>query len=149
MELVIALLVSGIVISLAGSTYLLIKKTIVTSSLDYEFDNRVMDLAMVLKHDFDRASVISNQDNFLSLQFPSRKIINYQFGDSFVTRQVGEVVDSFLIKPAVVQMETLSRDNELVSKLYLLIQLKDIDYPIHLQKDYSLDLLFQLDHNLR
>ena len=148
-ELVIALLVSGIVVSLAGSTYLLIKKMILTSSLDYEFDDRVMDLAMVLKHDFDRAAVISKEAYSLSLQFPSHEIINYQFGDSFVMRQAGEVTDSFHIKPAIVQMETLSRESEWVTKLYLLFQHKEIDYPVHLKKDYTRDLLFQLDHNLR
>jgi hypothetical protein len=146
-ELVVARLASGIVISLVISSYSLIERSIIRSTEEYEFDNHLMTFFSSIKQDFDKAVTISGAGNKLRIAFKDKSEVRYSFGDTISIREVNELVDSFLFKPVDLQITNLKGNQELVEEISFMVKHKKLDYPFHFCKDYSCDQLFQIDHN--
>jgi len=141
-ELTIALVVTGIVISIAGSVLFLIKK----QYDNYEEKNRTTyQLNLVeylLKKDFEKADSIFWKEEKLTL-FQDIDKIKYTLEEEYIIRNQEIVSDTFFFQVGEVSTAFLI-GKKYVSSLSFDIVIKERKYPVYLRKEYAPSTLLSL-----
>lgn len=134
LELMVAILISGIIISAAFSVFIFSNKqffkftAIKTDIRDY------FELSSTLKRDFEMAKkVIKKSDEQVEMQLTDKNI-NYQFGANYITRTTTLHTDTFMFPSTNIQLNTLTNKNENLID-YLKLNVKDNTLSFY--KDYG------------
>ncbi|KAB2859604.1 MAG: prepilin-type N-terminal cleavage/methylation domain-containing protein [Flavobacteriales bacterium] len=134
LELMVAILISGIIISAAFSVFIFSNKqffkftAIKTDIRDY------FELSSSLKRDFEMAKkVIKKSDEQVEMQLTDKNII-YQFGANYITRTTALHSDTFMFSSTNIELNMLTNNNENLID-YLKLDVKDNTLSFH--KDYG------------
>lgn len=124
LELMVAILISGIIISAAFSVFIFSNKqffkftAIKTDIRDY------FELSSTLKRDFEMAKkVIKKSDEQVEMQLTDKNII-YQFGAKYITRTTTLHTDTFMFPSTNIEVNMLTNNNENLID-YLKLNVKD------------------------
>jgi len=141
-ELTIALVVTGIVISIAGSVLFLIKK----QYDNYEEKNKAVYqlnlLEYLLEKDFAKADSIFWKEEEVTL-FQQIDKIKYRFEYEYIIRDQKIVSDTFYFQADDINTVFLP-EVKYVSTLSFDIMMKEKRYPVYLRKEYAPNTLLSL-----
>lgn len=134
LELMVAILISGIIISAAFSVFIFSNKQFFKFTAIKTDIRNYFELSSTLKRDFEMAKkVIKKSDEQVEMQLTDKNI-NYQFGVNYITRTTALHTDTFMFPSTNIEVNTLTNNNENLID-YLKLNVKDNTLSFY--KDYG------------
>ena len=140
MEILVTMVVSGIVVLTAFQFYTIFNKLILQKSNSMEGGKNVLQFYDVLKNDAVNAVSLSSSTNKLTMWFPEKEFIQYEFFDEYVVRTYNTLLDTFRVK--TVDFNTEKDKTTGLDKIITLDLLNNKEtYPVIIEKTYTNDVL--------
>lgn len=145
MELVVVMLISGIILSLAGGVYLTWLKTYHTWQNSKESEQSLYLFENRLSNEVTNCRYIQQKGANISLDFENRKPICYQFEDSLVIRNTENITDTFFFQIENSSFRKIqTKQFELVDCISFTAILKGDNFPVNILKIYPNETLYNL-----
>ncbi len=141
-EIIVAMLISGIVISASYTIYFNFKVLFIETQLEFEENSRILLLQSLLKRDFREADFIKSRNDELIINFADKEKIYYEIEEDFIVRNNQEIVDTFFIIIDDYYIGKLKNNLLYVDEIILYIELEELEFPIHITKKYTNDYIF-------
>lgn len=144
LELLIALVISGLVIGLIYSAYLMFflyqQKY---KDIGQQTTDKVR-LHSLLQQDFFEATKVQYENDQLICQKKHRQQVIYELHHDQIIRWFQQIKDTFLIIPTEIEYQTLNEANQekLVTDFQFITVEKNIRYPFFYHKTYSFEELY-------
>lgn len=142
-ELVVVMVLTAIVISIAGSVFLMIKKQY---SMYQTKNRKCYDLSLftyLINRDIENAEQITWADNELNLIQSSKEYV-YGFEDEYVTRQQLQLIDTFYFKTIDLNIKFLE-NTSWVTHFSCDLQFENKIHSLYLHKKYTPNTLLNAD----
>jgi type II secretory pathway pseudopilin PulG len=137
-ELVIGLLISAIIISLAFYTYLFFNHQLNVYNDKSSAIKRFNLLNSVLQKDFDKADrIMDSSENTIIICKYGVSRVQYSINSTGMIREAGGIRDSFLLPIRLQVIEHLDDTTGLITRIRLSIQVEKERIPLFVQKIYS------------
>lgn len=143
-ELVISMVVTGIIISIAGTILFMFNKQHSTFQSSNKELHQINLLHTLLNKDFEQSESVKWSNNTLSLESIEVRT-EYSFEDNYVTRLEKSVIDTFHVPTTEINFEKNS-ELDLITLFEFDFQLNNQKSSILLRKEYTPDVL--LNHSL-
>lgn len=133
-ELVVSMILTGIVISIAVTLLFMVKSQFVTFQ---EKNKTLYELNLfktLLNKDFEKAEGIIWDETELSFKGSSTKL-TYIFDEEYIVRNQSQLIDTFLLR--ISDVNTLLLDNNLVVDFSFDIESHNKVYSVHFRKQYA------------
>jgi competence protein ComGF len=147
MELLVTLVLTSIIVSLASSIYLNMQKYFSDSEAAYEKNSDINFLIGLIKNDFENASSVVSSFGLITLISNDSKMLEYNFGDEYIIRKKEYQRDTFYVKTEELDIIRLDNNSDLVTEIKADIIIDDGVIPFHIYKSYTRDILFNLYQN--
>jgi prepilin-type N-terminal cleavage/methylation domain-containing protein len=142
-EIVIVLVISSTVITLAMWSYLNVAKYLKTYA---ENEHQNQELALFITHfsmDLDEASQVVENRDYLQLQFENNTPVEYDFYSDKIIRYCNNFPDTFLVSIRQVDYIPESNTDDWISEIHLDIGISSVQFPLVFYKFYTPQQLFQ------
>lgn len=146
MELLVTLVITSIIVGLASTIYLNMQRYFSTSEQGYEQNTDVNFIISLLKTDFENSASAVSSFGLVTLIGNDSKILEYNFSDEFITRKVDYRRDTFYVNLEDLEVIRLDDNSDLVSEIKANIIFDGDPVPLHIYKNYTRDVLFNLYH---
>ena len=145
MEIMIVLVISGLVISIASMLFMTIKEDVVNEQIEQDASQRVLRLHSLLESDILRSNRTEYKDGELILKHgkPEQRK-HYIFKNAYVIRRTPHALDTFFVKVQQVQCDYIKDGTQLVSFLSInLVNSYQEQTQINISKRYPKSVLYQ------
>jgi prepilin-type N-terminal cleavage/methylation domain-containing protein len=144
MELIVVMVLSAIVVSIAYTSFDIISKQYLRYKKSHEEISKILMFDLVLTKDFKNSVFVSLDDDGIVCNYSDRKI-NYQIDEHFVVRQENDVLDTFKVRVTDFQSDfsgiRVTDPGQLINHFEFVQQYDDADYLYAYQKEYAADFL--------
>jgi prepilin-type N-terminal cleavage/methylation domain-containing protein len=148
LELLIVMLISGIVFTLAGGVYLTFSKTIKSWQEKGETQQSLYLFEEKLSGEINNCRWIEPVRNGFMLRYSSKQPVYYQFGDTFIIRNSVNTRDTFFFHLNNYSFRKLKTDSiELIDKIIFTATVKQDSFPVEIRKSYASEMLYNLTHH--
>lgn len=148
LELIVVMLISGIVFTLAGGVYLTWLKTYNKWHSKTESEQTFYLLNNRLSNEMDQCWVAKGVGNELFLTFKDREAVNYTFDNKMILRRCDLATDTFKFNIITSSFRTFEVDgDELVDEISLSLVINIDTFNLNVNKRYSNETLFNLANN--
>jgi prepilin-type N-terminal cleavage/methylation domain-containing protein len=148
-EVIVTLVVSGVVVSLAGSSYYVVKKQFQHFELRNKKVLQVKQLNYLLSKDFKECNKVLKAQNSIEVVYKQRPNVSYSFGGKGIIRNQSSRQDTFYghytIKSVQLLGEEQRANNVPIDRLTLRCKLEGSYYHIHCEKRFSARQLMKLN----
>lgn len=148
-EVMTVMLLSSIVISTAMLSYDLINRQFVSYSKMNEKLLQAVKLNTLLNVDFFKAQYIRFSNEEIQFIQQEQNGISYQFQTDYITRTMGDAVDTFFISvqnmEAMMLKEKVEQGEKLIDELSFEVVSENEIKKIHFQKKYGADMLMSME----
>lgn len=148
LELIVVMIISGIVFTLAGGVYFTWLKTYKTWQSNKESEQTLYLFENRLSREVKSCTYMKNIGSGLYLTFDNHPPINYKFNKGNVLRVAEEVVDTFKFNVNSSSFRTLTIEKqELIDQISLNVVIKVDTFDITILKTYTNESLFNLSNH--
>lgn len=137
--MIISLLITGIAFSIFRLTY--------NQLFSYQTDNEqyqsLLSFYTAIANDFrDAENITCKSESAICTHSPYKGNVEYEFTDQFIIRLFRDMTDTFLLKVTdfTPPCQTEDQNRGKAEELSFVIELNGNQYPIHIFKNYPLDL---------
>lgn len=145
-ELLVAMIISGIAISLAAGLYLNIEKLFNDQLAQYDETDNVLLFRSFILNDFENAQTIFSDVEGIEIISDKNQMINYNFEGNCITRVKEQRTDTFYLDYENPETDTFNDELDLVNEFSIDIRLGEMLYPLTIRKEYSRSVLFNLNY---
>ena len=146
-ELIVAMLVSGIAVSISILGYEMIQRTLKNSNELYQFESESLLLATALENDFDRANYIIEVGKKIKIKAKEHPMVIYDISQKEnILRICQSRVDTFQINVSDVFITRLNQ-TRYVKSLRFNVGVNEYRHTLYINKDYPFQFLFELENN--
>ena len=144
LELVVAMIISAIVISITYTSYFFISESYQSFNVKNENLSLINDLDLLLKHDFYKAVVITKTDSGINIHTKKGNVA-YTIGPDFLVRLAAKI-DTFKLQTPEIQMTfegapiddaAITEEQNRIDNLHLTFIYHDESFTFHYHKQYS------------
>jgi prepilin-type N-terminal cleavage/methylation domain-containing protein len=143
MEVMVALIIGSVVISLAVMAFLTIKKEVDNEYVIQNEAQKVLRIRTLMENDFFACDHIQYKNKQLRFYKDNNMKKRYRFHDEFVVRSTHSHSDTFLIVVNDIQCKYLFKQSKLVSSFsFTIFPIKHHSRNLHFIKQYSHNFLY-------
>ena len=136
MDILIAMIIGGVVISMAVTYFLHLQKYLADEQNKGDTDTQITLLQLALTNDFHHADIVTYRNKML--EFNHGDMAEYQFGEEYVVRSDKYQHDTFALVTKSDDVVYLSEKDNIVKSFTLVLDMdKDMEQIICLRKKYS------------
>jgi Tfp pilus assembly protein PilV len=140
MEILITMVISGIVVLTALQFYTIFNRLLLQKNDTMEGGKNVLQLYNMLKNDAVNAVSLNSSTNKLTMRFPDKESIQYEFFDEYVIRTYNILIDTIRVK--TMNFNTEKDQTTGFDKIITLELMKDKEtFPVIIEKTYPNDVL--------
>lgn len=145
-ELLVAMSISGIVISMALLMFLQFRKYVYDYSTTLNRHNEILLLVNQINLDFDKFNIVEI-GNYSTVKLENEnELIEYYIDEDFIIRESDIKTDTFKIKTEDLELKFLDVDENIIKSIYFSIIIdKELTYPVLIKKEYANQVLFEYD----
>jgi prepilin-type N-terminal cleavage/methylation domain-containing protein len=143
-EIIIVMVISSIVITLAASVFFRIRNYFHTNTGVYISGTDFIVLSDIMKRDFDRARVIHNKDSIIYL-IDNKSRISYRFSEQYIVRNNNMITDTFHFVTGRFHVGTLPDHPDMIGQVEFEVILKKLKIPFCYYKQYEKQVLYETD----
>ncbi len=143
LEIIIVLIISSTVITLAFWSYLNVSKYLKTYN---ENETLNQELVLFLSHfsnDISKAYTITEEKGYLHVNYYNSDPIEYDFYEDFIIRYFQNYPDTFKVSAVNYSYATEPLNDNWISEIHLTLQASGVEYPLVFNKYYTNQQLFQ------
>lgn len=140
MELMVAMVISGIVVLAALQFYIVFNKMILQKNKTMEGRNAELQFYNLIKTDMDSAVTVKYSRDELTFQLPQDNPVHYEFMDEYVVRYQNSLSDTFRLQATNIAVEN-ENITGYVKAIKFEIQQNGGIIPIIIEKTYANDVL--------
>ncbi len=143
MEILVALVISGLLISMASMLFLTIKKDVLEEQNRQEMGHRMLRLISFIEKDFDDAREITYNGGALKCFKKETSFSSYEFHNEYIIRRSQFRADSFSFKVNNIECNYLMDDPPMVAYFsFSILDVKGVEKSYNFNKEYTKSLLF-------
>lgn len=146
-ELIVVMIISIITLTTIYTVYLLVKKQYVKQSAKIESLTNYIQFKKTFSTDFNNADSVKNEPGNQSLEcYVDTSIITYEFLDTKVTRQLNNLVDSFLVFPINPEILHIENSESVIQVSFSVVPFRDTVL-LNFNKQYDATFLIKTKPN--
>lgn len=146
-ELLVTMVITSIVVGLASSLYLNMQQYYTMSESGYGQNTDIIFVTSLLKNDMEQSVSVHSSYGLVSMQGKDNIVKEYDFSDDYIIRKIYYHRDTFFVKTQDLEIINLNSNSDLVSEIKASLVVDGAPMPLHLYKDYTRDVLFNLYQN--
>ncbi|PKP20789.1 MAG: hypothetical protein CVU05_08330 [Bacteroidetes bacterium HGW-Bacteroidetes-21] len=143
-EMIVAMIISSVVIGLALTVYGRINEYFIDLNKIGEKYNNTLMLVSNLRNDFERAIEIKGDNSQIMVLLENEMNNTYDFNGDVVVRTSKEQSDTFFLPQKNIETKYCDDKQEYLSELTIDFMQGEQIIQLHLIKDYSRDLMFNI-----
>jgi prepilin-type N-terminal cleavage/methylation domain-containing protein len=142
-EIMVVLVISGTVISLALWSYLNISRYLDTYQKNEAVNQEMALFLFHFQYDIDQAVYLTEKNGSLTCVDFNEDYISYDFFEDYTIRYYYNYPDTFFVQIPKITWEAIPGNVSLIQRIELTLQTTGIEYPMIFYKNYSNQQLFQ------
>lgn len=138
LELLVAMAITGIVVSIAGLAFSLLDKQVSGYRSESALVNSVFALHGRMQRDIMDAASVNKDEQDIIIERRNRTVIKYTFGDKYVLFAANERTDTFFVAAENIKAFFMQEEAEgLIDELYFEAKVNDQKETFHYTKQYT------------
>ncbi|NOZ46544.1 MAG: hypothetical protein GXO79_07145, partial [Chlorobi bacterium] len=135
-ELLVTMVLSSIVVATAIYVFITFNNLLFKFSSNNMNSLELIQLQQIMKSDFILANEINYEYGSITLIYNNGTKVYYDIENKFIIRDAKNSIDTFNIESNDVLVSRQNENRELINEIIIEIQIENLDFPIHLIKEY-------------